>query len=59
MGARASTASKAASKQLLKEIRLGTLGSVKERIESSSSKPGETTTEGVSAKCIGIKPGLL
>jgi hypothetical protein len=56
MGPRTSTTSEAAPKQLFEEIRLGTLGAIKERVESSSPEP---TAEGVSAKRIGIKSGLL
>lgn len=46
------------SKQLLKQIRLGTLRSIKERIESPA-KPGKATTKGILTKGIGIKTRLL
>ena len=59
MGACTSTASEAASKQVFEYILLGTPGRIKERIEASSRKAGETTPEGVPAECIGIKPRLL
>ena len=58
MRACTSATREAASKQLLKEIRLGTLRSIKERIESSPES-SEATSEGALAKCIGIKPRLL
>jgi len=58
VGACASTTSEATPKQLLEYIRLGTLGSIKERIKSSPES-GEVTAERVPAECIRIKPRLL
>lgn len=59
IGVCTSTTSEATSKQLFEQIRLGALGSIKERIEPPSPEPSEATTEGVTAECIGIKPWLL
>jgi hypothetical protein len=58
MGTWVSTTGKTGSKQLLKQICLGTLRSIKERVETPTES-GKATTEGTLTKSIGIKARLL